>query len=211
VYGLKLLGFVSPTTVTAKLFELESFTNVVLAPGINNVVFLKYVSLATAMVQLMVLVAERLVAVAVAVNNVLELAATLGVPDMVLPDSDTPVGNELALYVTAEPAALVAVNPMLAITALTVGVYVVPAAGLVQDTTSVLMVKLKLLLLSCSCASVARTVNEYVVLPLSTGAVPEIVPLALNTAPVGNAPENKLYVTGASPEAATLLAKVCVS
>jgi hypothetical protein len=72
------------------------------------------------MVQLMILVALRAVA-AVAVNNVLELPVALGVPDIVLPVSDIPVGNELALYETAAPAALVATNPILAITELTVG------------------------------------------------------------------------------------------
>ncbi len=69
-------------------------------------------------------------------------------------------------------------------------VYVVAFAGLTQVTASILIVKLKLLVLSCNCASLACIVNEYVVLLLSTGAVPVITPLAYNVEPVGSEPEN---------------------
>ena len=158
-----MFGFVSPKILTAKLFVLASSTNVVLAPGINNVLYSKYTSFATVILQLIVLTAVRFVVAAVAVSNVLLSAITVGVPDIFEPVNDNPVGNALAVYVIPEPTALVALSVTLDIALFAKLVYVVPFAGLAHVTTSGVIVKLKLRLVSCNCASVALTINVYVV------------------------------------------------
>ena len=86
----------------------------VVSPFNNNVVFLKYVSLAILTTQLIVLVA-LLVLVAVAVSVVVVLATTVGVPAIFAPVILKPVGNVSAVYVILPPAALVALIATLAI------------------------------------------------------------------------------------------------
>ena len=84
-------------------------------------------------------------------------------------------------------------------------------AGDDNETTSVLIVSENERTESWLSASVACTVNEYVVLEPSTGAVPEIVPLELSVEPEGKEPEDIAYVIGASPVATTVVLIAVVS
>ena len=132
-------------------------------PGNNNELYIKYGSLATLTTQLIVIELDSVVVFAVAVNNELVLATTVGVPDMFAPVKLNPVGNVLALYVMPDPTALVALSVILAIATLAAGVYVALAVGLLHVTTSGITAILNARLVSCCSASVALTVNEYVV------------------------------------------------
>ena len=149
------------------------------------------------------MVAERFVVDAVAVNSEVVLASTVGVPDITPELSVNPVGKAFAAYVTPYPAALVALSVTLLIGVLPTTLYVVPLAGLLQVTTSVLMVNVKLRVTSCNSTSVAVIEKLYVVLLESTGAVPVITPLAYSVVPLGNAPLARLYVIALSLVATT--------
>jgi hypothetical protein len=76
-------------------------------------------------------------------------------------------------------------------------------AGLAQAIVSVLTVILKVLFVVWFCASFTSTTKEYVVDPVSAGAVPVKVPEDDKVTPSGSAPDTILYVKGVSPVADT--------
>jgi hypothetical protein len=99
-------------------------------------VFKKYVSDATDTVQLKYKLAKRPVVLAVAVTCVYVVPVVVGVPEIVLPLNETPVGNAFAAYCTPKPAADVADNDTLDIGEFVDNVYDVLLDGEVHVTTS---------------------------------------------------------------------------
>ncbi len=94
-----MLGLVSPKILNCVLLLLESVIyGVVGCVAFNaSVVSLQFKS-PREIVQLMVLVEERLVVDAVAVNNVVTVCAVVGVPEIVEPLNVKPDGNAFAVY-----------------------------------------------------------------------------------------------------------------
>jgi hypothetical protein len=126
------------------------------------------------------------VLVAVAVNNVVVVPSTVGLPEIVPLDNVKPVGRAFAEYVIGDPVAADALkfceynDASILIVALLDGIF--------QVTTSVLTVNVNVLVTVCNSASVAVIPNVYVVAPELTGAVPVITPDELNVEPGGKLP-----------------------
>ena len=136
----------SPATVISALFKLASAIKLVwftLVLADNNTVLYPHFKSFNETVQFIVVVALRFVVALVAVNNVVTDCSVSGVPLITPLDNDSPEGKAFAAYeLIAYPAALVALNVYEY--GLDSKVILDAVDGLVQDTTSVLIVKVKL-------------------------------------------------------------------
>ena len=110
------------------------------------------------MFQVTVIVDVLVVLVALAVNMLVVLPNTVGVPVTALPTMLNPVGKAFAVYVIADPAALAAVNVVL-VELPWFKLIVAPFAGLDQVTASGLTVIVYVRVTSWFCPSLALTPN----------------------------------------------------